>query len=89
MAGSGPVIWKTAFPITDETVAQLPAGARPLRVGMQGGSLCMWFLCDPSTVTYDCRVRIIGTGNPTPDDLAALSEAVVALVFTLDPTDGG
>ena len=41
---------------------------------------------DPRTARF-YGVRVID-GVPDPDDLDALSEAVVALVFTLDPDDG-
>jgi tagatose-1,6-bisphosphate aldolase non-catalytic subunit AgaZ/GatZ len=46
---------------------QLPSGAKPLTVAMQGGDLYLWAEVDPNQPTTDRRFYVIGTGAPLPD----------------------
>lgn len=72
-------IWRYPLPITDEPVIPMPAGAQVLSVGpfrQPSGSgayyvdppLDLWALVDPDAPVEDRAFRVVGTGNPMPDD---------------------
>ena len=62
-------IWKYPLKLAGEQVVTTPIGARALCVQMQGDSLCLWVLCDPTAgVNVDRTIRIIGTGHPIEID---------------------
>ena len=63
------VIWK--FPLegwADGVVEiRVPAlGTRPVLVGEQDGTPCLWFEVDPSLGGYLRAFQVVGTGQPTP-----------------------
>jgi hypothetical protein len=67
---SGLRIWKFPLAIVDEQVIGLPKDAEILSVQFQGPQLCLWALLDTEAPKQMRLIRIIGTGNPAPDDLA-------------------
>lgn len=69
------VIYRYRLPITDRPRLQLPEGARVLSVGPprdDRDELDLWALIDARNDTLLGRVpvdfRIVGTGNPMPED---------------------
>lgn len=61
-------IYKYTLKITDTQVVEMPEGAGILTVQMQHGNLCLWALVKPELPTQSRYIRIIGTGNPVPDE---------------------
>jgi hypothetical protein len=61
-------IWKYPLEITDRQTVQVPKGARPLSVGLDGdGQLCVWIRVKPNHERgpqEDVAFNIFGTGDP-------------------------
>jgi hypothetical protein len=47
---------------------QMPRGAKPLAVQMQGNEPMLWALVDPTAPLNWCEVYCYGTGHDIPDD---------------------
>jgi hypothetical protein len=64
-------IWKFAIPQEADFTLEMPKGAVPLSVGVQGDQPVMWAAVNASTLTFE-RHRFIlrGTGHPLPGLLA-------------------
>ena len=65
------VIFKYQLHTADSTTLQLPIGARPLCIQVQGGNPCLWVKHDdPEGVEewVDRTFVTIGTGHPIPDE---------------------
>jgi hypothetical protein len=78
-------VFRYRLPITDHVVLEMPTGAEVLSVGPPRDGfdeLDLWAVVDTSVVTeQDRRFRIVGTGNPMPDDCGRFIGTV--------PTHGG
>jgi hypothetical protein len=61
-------IFKFPLAIIDIQSIDMPEGAEILSVQNQNGAVCAWALCDPIAPLVGCEIRIVGTGNPTPDN---------------------
>lgn len=59
-------IFKYPLVLQDEQIVQMPVDARPLSVGLQRGSICLWMAArqieDPRE---DRIIYVVGTGIPT------------------------
>lgn len=75
-------VWKYPLPIDDEVSVEMPEGACPLTVQVQGGRPTLWALVDPDAVPTTRRFRIAGTGHPIGADVGAH-------VGTFQLADGG
>ncbi len=56
-------IWKYPLVLTEEQEIEMPSGAKPLCVQMQGGSLCLWAMVDSFEDMESREVWIFGTGH--------------------------
>lgn len=63
------MIYKYPLKIADSQLVDLPADAYVLKVDEQSGELFVWALVDTEAQTEKREFRIVGTGNPVPDDL--------------------
>jgi hypothetical protein len=61
-------IWKYDLE-PDGSVIEMPQGAKPLSVQMQGDGPCLWALVDPEAAKESRRFHVAGTGHPLPDNL--------------------
>jgi len=61
------MVFKYPIPVTDSFTLDLPEGARPLTVQMQGSQPCLWALIDPSRPKTLRVFRLAGTGHPIED----------------------
>lgn len=61
-------VYKYPLEITDEQAVLLPSDYKVLTVQSQGDQLCLWAEVDTMTKLVRRAVRVIGTGNPLPDD---------------------
>ena len=75
-------IWKVPLEITDEQTVNLPWGAEPLTVQVQGDELCLWAKVDTTNPGLAHTVHIYGTGNPIPDEDPDYPEAYIGTVQT-------
>ena len=62
-------IWKYELAIEDWVRVTIPDGARFLKVGGQGGKLCLWVLVDLEKPPRAYYFRIFGTGHDIPDGI--------------------
>lgn len=60
-------VYKYRFPVDDIVSIDMPEGAQPLHVAMQGRYACLWALVDASRPMKERRFRIAGTGHPIKD----------------------
>lgn len=56
-------VHKAILSWNDYQVHPIPIGAKFLHVADQNGSLCVWYLCNPSNVPNSRTFRVIGTGQ--------------------------
>ena len=56
-------IYKYPINRLDVEELELPQGATPLTLQLQGGQPCLWFLVDPDRPTEVRRFLIFGTGH--------------------------
>lgn len=64
-------IWKYDIPIEDYFELDMPSGARPLHVAMQGSQPCLWALVAPEEAgNRKHRFRLAGTGHSIERDQA-------------------
>lgn len=56
-------VWKYNLELTDHQNIQMPVGAVPLSVGMQGSQAVIWVLVDTERASQSRRIRIVGTGQ--------------------------
>lgn len=61
-------IWKKPVIRTELQVINVPKGAEPLCVQMQGDSPHIWFKCDPTQPGDVMAIRMVGTGHPFNDE---------------------
>jgi hypothetical protein len=61
-------IWKYQIEVTDRQSVEMPSGAMPLFVGVQGGDVCLWAEVDPEVGKQPRTILVFGTGHPMPDD---------------------
>lgn len=60
-------IWKYPVPLAGEFSVDMPAGARIVEFGRQGGDLFVWAVVD-DRASYEVRYfEIVGTGHPVPE----------------------
>lgn len=64
-------IWKYTLNLTGLQTVELPRGARPLTVQMQGIHPQLWAMCDPEQVKEKRTIAMYATGNPLPDEAGA------------------
>ncbi len=58
-------IWKYILPIQDTQTITMPRGSKPISVGAQWGSLCLWVEIDPrEPENIEMPIEIRGTGHP-------------------------
>lgn len=57
-------IWKFELETTDNQEIKMPVGAEILTVQVQGETLCLWALVDPSAEKETRHFEMIGTGHP-------------------------
>lgn len=80
-------IWKWKIDVIDRPTVTMPVGAKLLDAQMQGGSCCLWALCDQNARAELRHLAIYGTGNPMPDEpgefVATFQMRGGALVFHL------
>jgi hypothetical protein len=66
------VILKYPLRLTDQQDVVMPVGADIFTAKMQSGTLWLWAIVDESVTEALTRdIRILGTGNPFPEDLKA------------------
>lgn len=63
------VVYKYPLALTDHQVVRLPLKSTVLSVQEQNGSLVIWAVVDQSIPQTDYEFRIVGTGNPFPNDM--------------------
>jgi hypothetical protein len=56
-------VWKYLVPLVDHFELEMPVDAKPLRVQMQGGNVCMWALGTPTAAKVKKTFRVAGTGH--------------------------
>ena len=56
-------IWKFPLEVTDEQKVELPIGAKPLTVQVQGDTACLWALVDTQVQKEARVIQIFGTGH--------------------------
>jgi hypothetical protein len=61
-------IWKYPLRVTDRQVIQMPAGAKPLHVGVQNEELMLWVEVVTTNHKESVEVRIYGTGWELPSN---------------------
>jgi hypothetical protein len=63
-------VWKYQVPVQDYFELELPVGAIPLTVQVQGDTPRMWVLVNPDE-TKKCKYqfRVLGTGHKSDDTL--------------------
>lgn len=66
-------VFKYPVPIGDAVTIDMPAGAQPLHVAEQHGTVCLWALVDPARPPVPRRFRFAGTGHEITEDLAYLN----------------
>jgi hypothetical protein len=64
-------IWKFPLRVDDVQVIDVPLGARPLTVRVQGDEVCLWALVELEHPPAKMTVRIAGTGHVRTDLLAS------------------
>ena len=57
-------IWKYKLAIADRQLVQMPVDSEILSVGNQQGAVCLWAKGDPTAVTRNRVIEMIGTGHP-------------------------
>lgn len=62
-------VHKYALPIVGNNTVSMPDGARVLSCGLQGSTIFLWVLCDPTALKEDRVFEIVGTGQPVPDNV--------------------
>jgi hypothetical protein len=63
-------VWKFPLPAPcDHFTLEMPVGAFPLRVAMQGNTPCLWARVNPEHPTETRRFRWAGTGHPLEDSV--------------------
>lgn len=64
-------IWK--FPLSFAAATELPPGAEPISVQMQGGNPMLWALVEPEIARQSFgeakRIHVAGTGHDLPDNI--------------------
>lgn len=61
-------IWKYGLAVVDEQIIRTRSVRRFLDVQVQGDTPCLWVQVDEEGVEESWRIRIIGTGNPMPEN---------------------
>lgn len=61
-------IYKYRLAVIDDQKVEMPQGARILTAQMQHGTLCVWAFVNPELPTQTRYIRVIGTGQPVPDE---------------------
>jgi len=81
------VMWKFPLALGDVVTLEMPMGAEPLYVAMQGGVPCLWARVNPMLPKEMRRFRFAGTGHTLHDDvgryIGSWQMADGALVFHL------
>lgn len=62
-------IFKFDLELTDSQIVDIPLRSKILSAQLQRGKLRLWALVNPSERFLPTTVYVIGTGNPTPDDI--------------------
>lgn len=65
-------IWKFPLEVTDVQQIEMPKGAEPISVQVQGGVLCIWAVVDTSRPSEKRTIRTIGTGQPMDEKVAQM-----------------
>lgn len=63
------VIYKYPLRLADHQILRLPEGGTVLSVQEQRGQLVIWAAVDMSQPDVNVEFRIVGTGNPFPNDM--------------------
>jgi hypothetical protein len=76
-----PVIYKYPVPfhIGHAIPLELSRGAKILSVQIQGDTLCLWAMVDPSLPTETETIRIIPTGEPIDPTLAVMIDHLATI----------
>lgn len=62
-------IWKFGLSTNVITVLDIPEGYLITSVGLDPSNKpCIWAIVDPEAPTIKVRIRIVGTGEPLPED---------------------
>lgn len=56
-------IWKFPIALLERQVIQMPKGAHPLSVQMQGNTITLWAMVNTEHPMEDREIRIVGTGR--------------------------
>lgn len=56
-------VWKTHLLVVDEQFVGLPPGSELLKVDIQGGDPCLWFLASTTLASVKRKILIRGTGH--------------------------
>ncbi len=59
-------VWKFSLELAEVQVVPMPSGAQLLHVDMQGGTLNVWALVDPTADPEERKIAVVGTGHPAP-----------------------
>jgi len=57
------VIWKFPLTINSHQIKEMPYNTKILSVGLAGGEVCIWGLCNPTEVIEKRHFRVIATGE--------------------------
>lgn len=69
-AESYTTIWKFSVSIQDTLIITMPKNARILDLQVQDNQATIWVLVNPGNEKEERRFRIIGTGDPLPQEIA-------------------
>jgi hypothetical protein len=64
-------IYKYPLSRLDVEDIEMPQGAKPLAVQVQGGQPCLWALVDPDRPKEVRRFLTFGTGHPVSENVGA------------------
>ncbi len=60
-------VWKFPIEPDDRITILMPAGAKPLSVQVQHGTVCLWALVEPAMQKTYRAFKIFGTGHDIPE----------------------
>lgn len=71
-------VFKYPVPLADYATVLMPAGAKVVAVGEQGGGLVMWAIVDDANAPAPVDVYVRGTGHAIPGEAARYAGTVHA-----------
>jgi hypothetical protein len=71
-------VYKYGIPVGDDVIISMPTNARPLSVGMQGETMYVWALVNPTEDNTLFRFSVRGTGHQLRGDEGEFINTVFA-----------